>query len=649
MRTIGSRPGQPVEFLTLCIEFCILYHNKPCNVRRGVKKRMKKFFKIPALVVCDLFLCAITTLFSAVLIFEFDFKAAFTYLTLNMEYLFVWPTVVVFNLIFDSYSNLWRRAGLLDLLRLVGSVGCSAAIWCGLKLFGVIKFSGSILVLFFFFNFMFSAFARLLPRFFQVISSRSVTRATANRTVIVGCGETGTYLAQYFLTNPDKGFLPVAFVDNDPQLKDALISGLKVVGGDELLPAVIVKYNVSTVMVALSSASRADLRRIYGLVRNTDAALKIYSGVQDYDDSVGAKVGANLRNLRIEDLLGRDAVKLNNGEAKTLLFDATVLVTGGAGSIGSELCRQILQAGARRLVVYDFNENGLFYIGNELSERFGSDRFVTILGSVRDQSRLKAVFDEYRPVLVFHAAAHKHVPMMEINPLEAVKNNVFGTRNVLAQCAESGVKKCVLISSDKAVNPSNVMGATKRISELLFMDFNRQNKTEFCAVRFGNVLGSEGSIVPLFAKQIESGGPVTITDPEITRYFMTIPEAVSLVLQAGALAKGGEIFVLDMGEPVKIKDLAEDMIRLAGLVPGRDIKLKYIGLRPGEKMFEELSMSAETVDKTTREKIFVLRDNDLDPAGLDKLLEKLGQAVQSEDPGAAEREIFHFLPTDYRN
>jgi len=610
---------------------------------------MKKYLKIPALVISDLFLCAFTTLFSAVLIFDFNVKAAFAYLTLNTEYLFLWPTVIVCNLIFDCYSNLWRRSRLLDLLRLAGSNACAAAIWCVLKLFGVIKFSGSIIVLFFILNFMFSAFARLLPRFFQIISSRSITRATANRTVIVGCGETGTYLAQYFITNPEKGFLPVAFIDNDPQLKDALICGLKVAGGDRMLPSVIEKYDVSTVMVAIPSASRTDLRRIYGLVRNTDAALKIYSGVQDYTDQISGKAGANLRNIRIEDLLGRDAVKLKNGEAKALLSDATVLVTGGAGSIGSELCRQILAAGAKRLIVYDFNENGLFYIGNELSGRFGNDRFVTILGSIRDKNRLKAVFDEYKPRLVFHAAAHKHVPMMEINPIEAVKNNIFGTRNVLAQCIASGVQKCVLISSDKAVNPSNVMGATKRISELLFMDFNRHNKTEFCAVRFGNVLGSEGSVVPFFAKQIESGGPVTVTDPDITRYFMTIPEAVSLVLQAGALAKGGEIFVLDMGEPVKIKDLAEDMIRLAGLVPGRDIKIKYIGLRPGEKMFEELSMSAESVDKTSHEKIFVLRDNDFVSEELSKLLENLGEAIKNEDPDAAEREIFNFLPTNYRN
>ncbi|HPF56993.1 MAG TPA: nucleoside-diphosphate sugar epimerase/dehydratase, partial [Clostridiales bacterium] len=487
---------------------------------------MKKFFKIPGLVVCDLFLCAFTTLFSAVLIFEFNFKAAFTYLTLNTAYLFIWPTVIIFNLIFDCYSNLWRRSGLLDLLRLVGSNACAATIWGILKLFDVVNFSGSIIVLFFILNFMFSAAARLLPRFLQIISSRSVTRAAANRTVIVGSGETGTYLAQYFITNPEKGYLPVAFIDNDPQLKDALICGVKVAGGDNQLPAIIEKFDVHTVMVALPSASREDLRRIYGLVRNTDAALKIYSGVQDYTD----KLNANLRNIRIEDLLGRDPVKMKNGEAKAMLSDATVLVTGGAGSIGSELCRQILAAGARRLIVYDFSENGLFYIGNELSERFGNSRFITILGSIRDKSRLKAVFDEYKPQLVFHAAAHKHVPMMEINPLEAVKNNIFGTRNVLAQCIDSGVKKCVLISSDKAVNPSNVMGATKRISELQFMDFNRQNKTEFCAVRFGNVLGSEGSVVPFFAKQIESGGPVTVTDPEIRRYFMTIPEAVSLVL-----------------------------------------------------------------------------------------------------------------------
>ncbi len=605
----------------------------------------KKMFKIPALVVCDLFICAFTTLFATVIFHEFNFADSFVYLTLRMGYLFIWPTVIIFNLIFDCYSNLWRRSGLLDLLRLISSNACAAVIWGAFKLLNITKFSGSLIILFFILNFMFSAFARLLPRFLQIISSRSVTRATANRTVIVGSGETGTYLAQYFITNPEKGYLPVAFVDNDPQIKDALICGLKVVGGDELLPAIIEKYDVSTVMVALPSASREDFRRIYKLVRNTDAVLKIYSGVQDYTENAYT----TLRNIHIEDLLGRDAIKMKNDEAKALISDATVLVTGGAGSIGSELCRQILAAGARKLIIYDFNENGLFYIGNELSERFGNSRFATILGSIRDKNRLKSVFDEYKPQLVFHAAAHKHVPMMEISPLEAVKNNIFGTRNVLAQCIESGVKKCVLISTDKAVNPSNVMGATKRIAELLFMDFNRQNKTEFCAVRFGNVLGSAGSVVPFFTKQIESGGPVTVTDPEITRYFMTIPEAVSLVLQAGALAKGGEIFVLDMGEPVKIKDLAEDMIRLAGLVPGKDIKIKYVGLRPGEKMFEELSMSAETVDKTSHEKIFVLRDNDLDAGGLNKLLEKLSDAIKSEDHDAVEREIFSFLPTNYRN
>lgn len=403
----------------------------------------KKYFKIPALVICDLFICAFITLFSAVIIFEFSFRAAFAYLMLNPEYLFIWPTVIIFNLIFDCYSNLWRRSGLLDLLRLAGSNACAAAIWCLLKLFGVIKFSGSIIVLFFFINFMFSAFARLLPRFLQIISSRSVTKATANRTVIVGSGETGTYLAQRFLTNPEKGYLPVAFIDNDPQLKNALICGIKVAGKDDQLPAIIEKYDIHTVMVALPSATREHLRHIYKLVRNTDAALKIYSGVQDYTDPISDHAVANLRNLRIEDLLGRDAVKMKNGEAKAMLSDATVLVTGGAGSIGSELCRQILAAGARQLIVYDFSENGLFYIGNELSARFGKNRFVTVLGSVRDKGRLKAVFDEYKPQLVFHAAAHKHVPMMEINPLEAVKNNVFGTRNVLSQCIRSGVRKCV--------------------------------------------------------------------------------------------------------------------------------------------------------------------------------------------------------------
>ena len=355
-----------------------------------------------------------------------------------------------------------------------------------------------------------------------------------------------------------------------------------------------------------------------------------------------------MTDINLEELLHRGSVHLNMDVVENFIKDKVVLVSGGAGSIGSELCRQALRFGCKTLVVLDFHENGLFHIGNELEEKY-SGRYHLRLASIRDRERIKEVFDEFSPEIVFHAAAHKHVPMMELNPREAVKNNIMGTINVCQTAVTHNVQKFITISTDKAVNPTNIMGATKRITELVMQLFDTVSDTEFAAVRFGNVLGSNGSVVPFFKKQIEKGGPVTVTHPEMRRYFMTIPEACQLVLEAGAMAGGGEIFVLDMGEPVLISDLAKDMIRLSGLQPDVDIKIVFTGLRPGEKLFEEISLADEDVDRTTNAKIMIMKPIPFDHEELAKTVKAIEAAVAEEDDPRMFALVKELVPTFNHN
>ncbi|MDF2523987.1 MAG: putative nucleoside-diphosphate sugar epimerase, partial [Clostridiales bacterium] len=370
---------------------------------------------------------------------------------------------------------------------------------------------------------------------------------------------------------------------------------------------------------------------IYNECSKTDCKVKILPSVsQLIDESVTIQ---KIRDVSIEDLLGRDAINLDIGEISSYIENQVVLVTGGGGSIGSELCRQIASFNPKHLVILDNYENNAYEIQNELLYKYPDLKLDTVIASVREKMRLENIFREYRPDVIFHAAAHKHVPLMEENPTEAVKNNVFGTLNV-AECADKfKAKKFVLISTDKAVNPTNIMGATKRIAEMIIQAINRHSKTEFVAVRFGNVLGSNGSVIPLFKKQIEQGGPVTVTHPEITRFFMTIPEAVQLVIQAGAMAKGGEIFVLDMGQPVKIYDLARKLIKLSGFEPDEDIKIEFTGLRPGEKLYEELLLEEEGLQKTKNDKIYVAQPVFTDLAMLKREIDCLKDMIQSNSDG----------------
>ncbi|MDD2954926.1 MAG: nucleoside-diphosphate sugar epimerase/dehydratase [Oscillospiraceae bacterium] len=449
------------------------------------------------------------------------------------------------------------------------------------------------------------------------------------RAVIYGAGEAGCYLAGRLLEDPGEGLIPVGFVDDRRELIGKKRAGLRVLGGLDRLEKILLRCGAQELIIAIERLSPEKAGEALAVCRRMGCRARRFGTLEDLSDHRLAE--ARIQDIRLEDLLRREPVRLDMERVKSMTAGRCVLVTGGAGSIGSELCRQALRYGARRVVVFDICENGLFHLGEELEAAGLLERCRLKVGSVRDAACLEQVMRQENPEVVFHAAAHKHVPLMEQNPLEAVKNNVFGTINCAEAALRCDVKRFVLISTDKAMNPVNIMGAAKRTAELWVQMMARERGCVFSAVRFGNVLGSEGSVVQSFARQIEEGGPVTVTHPEMRRYFMTIPEAVQLVMEAGAMAAGGEIFVLDMGEPVKICDLARDMIRLAGLRPDEDIALVFTGPRPGEKLFEEICLREESVRKTENQKIFVNRAAAPDPDWLRRETEVLRQAVQAGD------------------
>ena len=426
-----------------------------------------------------------------------------------------------------------------------------------------------------------------------------------HRVMVVGAGEMGSMVIKDMKTAPESKGIPVVAIDDDKSKRGTRIHGVKVAGGRESIPRMAGRYNVDQIVLAIASAKKEDRQDILSICAKTGCKLKTVPAL--YEILEGDIEHPAVRDVDILDLLGRDEVDLNVEEISGYLKNKTVLVTGGGGSIGSELCRQIAHFHPKRLIIFDIYENNAYDLQNELLMKFPNLNLEVLIGSVRDRARVEHVFEVCRPDVVFHAAAHKHVPLMELSPGEAVKNNVFGTLNVAQACDKYGVKRMVMISTDKAVNPTNIMGATKRICELIIQYCSRHSKnTDYMAVRFGNVLGSNGSVIPLFKRQIAAGGPVTVTHPDIIRYFMTIPEAARLVIQAGGMAHGGEIFILDMGEPVKIVDLARNLIRLSGLEPDVDIKIKYTGLRPGEKLYEELLRDSEGgCQKTSHQLIYI--------------------------------------------
>lgn len=462
------------------------------------------------------------------------------------------------------------------------------------------------------------------------------------RILIVGAGAAGSVILNEIKSSDRLYGDVLCFVDDNKQKQGRIINGIKIEGGREDIPKLVEKYDIDEIFIAIPSASTKDRRDIINICQETEAKVKILPAI--YQLVNGEVSVSKLREVQVEDLLGRDQIQYNVDEVAAYIKDKVVLVTGGGGSIGSELCRQIIKQDPKMLVVFDIYENTTYDLQQELQYHYPDKDMRFVIGSVRDLHRLDVMFEKYKPQLVFHAAAHKHVPLMEHSPNEAIKNNVFGTYNVALTAEKYEVEKFVLISTDKAVNPTNIMGASKRICEMIVQTMAKYSKTTFVAVRFGNVLGSHGSVIPLFEKQIKAGGPVTVTHPDIIRFFMTIPEAVGLVLQAGAYAKGGEIFVLDMGEPMKILDLAKNMIRMSGYIPDEDIKIEFTGLRPGEKLYEETLMDEEGLQDTANHMIHIGKPIELNEEVFFEQLRELREATRKDLP-SIKKVVADIVPT----
>lgn len=544
------------------------------------------------------------------------------------------------------YSGLWRYASVQDAVR-IGAASVAAGLWLALALFvlqpNADGFPRSVILITPMLVTIGAGATRLSARLVRswIAEAKHGEAAKSRRTLIVGAGDAGVLLLRELLKH---GIRPVGFIDDDPAKHRQKIQGVPVLGPRAALREVIGKYAVNDVIVAMPSAPRSVTREVYEVVREVPG-VAVRTVPMLYDIAAGKVSIGRPRPIDVTDLLGREPVKINMAEVAAYLRGRRVMVTGAGGSIGTELCRQIASYAPELLILLDHDENGIFDIQHEISSRFPGVPLKAVIADIRDRIKMKKVFDEERPAVVFHAAAHKHVPYMENNPEEAVKTNVFGTQNVAQMALEYNAERFVLISTDKAVNPTSVMGVTKRVAELIVQDLNRAGKTRFMSVRFGNVLGSRGSVVPLFEKQIAQGGPVTVTDPQMTRFFMTIPEAVQLVMQAGALGNGGEVFVLDMGEPVKIMDLASTLIRLHGLEPGKDIEIVITGRRPGEKLYEEVLTAEEGTEATKYDRIFSARVHPPDPERLRRLLQELEQVTFAGHSPLIVDKLVELVPT----
>ena len=553
---------------------------------------------------------------------------------------YILASLVIFFLA-RMYSTMWSVAGVREALHVVAACGLASLV----QIAGMVLLQLSVPRSFFLVSFAALCAEELGIRLsYRVVISLfgNHSKKTARRIMIVGAGTSGSVILKEMTTSSLVNGCVVCFVDDDKNKAGKFLNGVPVAGNRNDIPRLAEEYRIDEIYIAIPSASARERKAIIEICRETGCQVKILPGI--YQLINGEVSIEKLRNVEIEDLLGRDPIRVNLDEIMGYVSGKVVLVTGGGGSIGSELCRQVASHNPKQLIIFDIYENNAYDIQLELKEKYPDLDLVVLIGSVRNTHRIETVFEKYRPDIVYHAAAHKHVPLMEDSPNEAIKNNVFGTYKTAKAADKYGTSRFVLISTDKAVNPTNIMGASKRMCEMVVQMMNARSKTDFVAVRFGNVLGSNGSVIPLFKKQIEQGGPVTVTHPDIIRYFMTIPEAVSLVLQAGAYAKGGEIFVLDMGEPMKILDLAKNLIRLSGYTPDVDIPIVFTGLRPGEKLYEELLMNEEGMQDTPNKLIHIGKPIEFDMERFEEQLEEL-YVIANEDGDGIREDVMRIVGT----
>ena len=567
-------------------------------------------------------------------------KSVIQYMPLNLF------CSVLICMAYRLYSTQWQYAGITDFVNVIKAVLISSVF----QLIGISMLRWEIPRSYFFLYFVYLLvgvfFIRLFVRLIQGKEPIKVKDMKKKKVsvMLIGAGEAGSIILNEIRKSVYVNKSIKCIIDDNPAKKGTYLSGVPVVGNRHTIIRNAMKYDIEEIILAIPTLSARDRKEILEMCKQTGCHLSILPGLYQLINS--EVTVSSLREVEIEDLLGREPVKVNLPSIMNYVKDNVVLVTGGGGSIGSEICRQVARYKPKKLVIIDNYENNAYEIQMELKRNHPELDLKVLILSVQNHLRIHNIFQDYKPDIVFHAAAHKHVPLMEDSPHDAIKNNVFGTFNVAKEAGISGVKRMVLISTDKAVRPTNIMGASKRICEMVIQYMNTQYDTEYVAVRFGNVLGSNGSVVPLFKKQIANGGPVTVTHPDIIRYFMTIPEAVSLVLEAGAYAKGGEIFILDMGEPVKIVDLAENMIRLSGLTPGEDIEIQFTGLRPGEKLYEELLISEENKKETDNKRIFIGNPDMMSPDKFSRLIAELDHAAFSEAPNI--REVVKKLVPEYK-
>lgn len=546
---------------------------------------------------------------------------------------------------YRMYSTLWSFASIMDFFNVVKAVLISSVFqFIGIHMLAW-PIPRSFIVLYIGWLGIAAVFPRMMIRILR--GGRRIPLQTIGKQAIpvmlIGAGEAGSIILQEFKNSKFVEKEIVCVIDDDPKKWGTFIHGVPVVGGRRKITQSVVRFGIQEIVLAIPTLKPHERKNIINICQQTGCKMSTLPGIYQLINC-DVKVSM-LRDVQIEDLLGREAVRTDLESIMSYVKDQKVMVTGGGGSIGSELCRQIADDQPKQLIIIDNYENAAYELQMELGRKHPELDVIVLIVSVQNRRKIREIFEQYKPDLVFHAAAHKHVPLMEYSPCEAIKNNVFGTMNVASEANRSGVKRMVLISTDKTVRPTNIMGASKRICEMVIQTYNQRSKTEYVAVRFGNVLGSNGSVVPLFKQQIREGGPVTVTHPDIIRYFMTIPEAVSLVLQAGAYAQGGEIFILDMGEPVKILDLAENMIRLSGLVPGEDIEIKFTGLRPGEKLYEELLIDDDNKKETANKRIFIGQPIKIDEAEFDEKMKELEKATFSEDENI--RQVVKKLVPEY--